>query len=535
MYALLNAGVPINQLPVELLVEIFARCQSVDDSSHYWTDVLRVCRHWFVVGSTAGNLWTSLKVSNSTNLLRTGLARSSAAEFGVEMICARTHPLPDAAAFLAPHMHRLRGLRLGRIPATTVPALVEFMDHAMPALRHFHATGDERALNLDLRLSPDRFPRLEDLQVSHIYVFNNLSIFPQLRTVHITGRSARVPTLKTATLLESLRRMENVEDLVLSDLQVCDLGSSPAFVGKGSVVLSKLRKLAVSMEGPLIKQMLSVITIPPEAAVSLSSRVQGETVAGNTANIAAMLPEDRHRGLPVLGRITEAWINTTATKHVVAGCTAAVPASARGEATPVLFALELPEDNDLGGAGGAGIGLADLVEVFRDSPLESVTVQTSSSIAARADWRDFFGALPTLRRLDFTIIPDALAVTPGAIFAALDPGPGDASSPTGTADEDAGSGAAAAAGNLVLCPGLRRVRLHRFPANLDVLRDTVATCLENRRQRLGKPGEHALEELVLNVVEQPVQAAFLVARAAFLERMVPLVGAVECRNSFYLP
>ncbi|EIW52543.1 uncharacterized protein TRAVEDRAFT_31761 [Trametes versicolor FP-101664 SS1] len=532
VYALLNAGVPINQLPVELLVEIFARFQSVDDPSHYWANVLRVCRHWFVVGSTAGNLWTNLKVSDSTNLLRTGLFRSSAAEFSVEMVCARTHPLTEAAAFVAPHMHRLRGLRLGRIPSTSVPALVEFMDNAMPALRHFHATGDERGRNLTLRLSPECFPRLEDLRVSHICVWSNLPIFPQLRTLHISGRSVGAPTLKTATLLESLRRMENIEDLVLSGVLVSDLGGSPSFASKDRVVLRKLRKLVVNMEGPLIKQMLSVITIPPEATVHFSSPVRGTTAAGNSANMAGMLPEDRRAGLPVLACITEAWINTSATKHIVAGYTAAVPASTRGAVPPVLFILELPEANDLGGAAGAGIGLAGLVEVFRDSPLESVTVETSSSIVAQVEWRDFFAALPTLRRLDFTTIPDALAFTPDLMFAALDPGPGDTLPPSSTVEEDAGLGTAA--GDVVLCPSLRRMRLHRFPADLNALLDTVETCLENRRRRLGNAGEHALEELVLNVVDQPNHAAFLVARAAFVERMVPLVGTFACRNSQFI-
>lgn len=70
---LLNSSAAINKLPQELLVAIFRELQIQHTD---WFDVLRVCRHWFVVGSTAATLWWTLWVSDSTNLLRMGLARS---------------------------------------------------------------------------------------------------------------------------------------------------------------------------------------------------------------------------------------------------------------------------------------------------------------------------------------------------------------------------------------------------------------------------------------------------------------------------
>lgn len=521
MYALLNAGAPINQLPIELLVEIFARFQNVDTSSHYWTNVLRVCRHWFVVGSTAGKLWKNLRVRNSLNMLRTGLARSMAAEFSVYIFSTHTGLLPDVSSFLIPHLHRMRNLRLGRVSPTDGPALVKFMDSAMPTLHRLYACVDSNAHELALDFSLERFPRLEELEVSHMHVFGNLALFSQLRIVKITGCFCSAPKLKTATLLDALRRMENIEELSLSNLQVCDLGTSSPFTGMGNVALSKLQSLTIDAKGPLVKQMLSGIAIPHDATVCINFPLAlwGETPAEEMTSLAAVLPEDR-RSLPVLARIVEAHIVATSAEHRIIGYTT-TPFPNTGGPAPLVLILELPDD-----VVGSDINIApeDLVDVLCDSPLESVTIEISSSEVAQVDWRAFFTTNPTLRRLDLTVSECNLVVSADVIFSALDPG--DVAIPTAEQDADPGAGgntAPTGAPDSVLCPHLRSVHLYGLSATPDTLLDTVATCLENRRRKLGKPSEYALVDLVLGLVDHSDQLGFVEAKDAFTARIAPLV------------
>lgn len=518
MYALLNAGAPINRLPVELLVEIFSHIQGMDLSrAFYWTDILRVCRHWFVAGSTAAKLWKNLKVTGSTNLLRTGLARSRGAEVTIEMMNLFTHPLPEAAPFVAPHLHRVRCLRLWKIPLDTIPALVQFMDNDMPALRCFFAHIDPQAAELIFDFSPARFPRLEELRVSRIHIFGDLSVFAQLRILSLTGCVRSTPMLKTATFLDALRRMENIEELVLSNIRVCDLGSASPFAGADSVVLSKLQKFGVThTEGPLIKQLLSTITLPASATISLSAPLQGETLSGNTANINAFLPKDR-RCLPILTTIVEAHIVMFSDVHSVEGYTTS-PAPITNDGASLDFRLDVPDD---GFGDDLNVGPEDVIEVLRDSPLEYVTIEVSSAVVSQVNWRDFFAANPTLRVLDLVISEDTLLVSFDVIFSALDPG--DATAP-------AAHGAGADAGpsvDMVLCPKLRSLRLYGLSATPATLLDTVAASLENRRRMLGKPSEHALDDLVLGLVDHPDELAFQEQHLAFSERLAPLVGVLD--------
>lgn len=527
MYALLNAGAPINQLPIELLVEIFTRIQEIDSPGDFdWTYILRVCRHWFVVGSTAGKLWKNLKVVSSTNLLRTGLARSRNAEVTIDMMGLSTHPLPDAAPFLAPHLHRLRGLRLYKVPSKIVPTLIRFMDGVMPALRHFFVYIDPQADELVLDFPPRRFPRLEELMVSRVYIFSDLSSFPQLRVLHFTGCFRSTPTLKTSTFLDALRRLEKVEELILSNVRVCDLGNASPFAGMDSVVLRKLQKLVVTnTEGPLIKQLLSAITIPSDATVSLSAPFQGETLAGNPGNINAFLPEDR-RCLPVLTTIVEAHIVMYSGIHSIEGYITTGPRSI--DTAPLDLTLEISDD---GLGGDLNVGPEDIIDVFCDSTLESITLEVSSAIASQVDWQDFFATNPTLRILDLSIMEDDLPFPMREIFSALDPG--DTAAPaTRSAGEDAGSGGGEDTGpsaDRVLCPNLRSLRLYGMEATSATFLDTAATCLENRRQKLGKPGEHALDDLrlALGLADHLDEVTFEQERLAFSERLAPLVGALD--------
>ena len=81
--ALRNSMLPINRLPPELLVAVMYCLQTLlrsNEDYYSWLKTLLVCRHWFVIGSTAPSLWRSIFIfTDSVNLgsiIHTALARS---------------------------------------------------------------------------------------------------------------------------------------------------------------------------------------------------------------------------------------------------------------------------------------------------------------------------------------------------------------------------------------------------------------------------------------------------------------------------
>lgn len=512
LYALLNAGARINRLPAELLVEIMTQVQNTDVYDWYddWYDALLVCRHWFVVGSMAGRLWKSLKVKHCTNLLRTGLARSRDAELDLKIVCHDHQRFLDTIRLIALHIPRLGSLSIYHMQDKNVPAFASFMESAMPALHRVRVEALPRgnAEKLVLDFPPERFPRLEAIHIRRIHTFGNLAVVSQLRFINITAGFGSKPDLTAATFLNALRCMENVEELILTDVKVCDLGRWGPPACWDRVALSKLRKLVVQMEGSLIKQMLFVVVIPADAIVHLKIILVDEDLVGTTASIAAALPQDSPRCLPILSRIIKGHIVISTSYHYVCGFIAP-PSSTRGLGD---IALQLKPSHTF--AEDATAGPNDLVDVFRGAPLESLTIEAPPALAVRTDWRNLFALYPTLRRLNLTVHDDQWGPrTPvDVILLALDPGDG--------TRLDAGPHA-----DLVLCPELRCLCLNGlWMDSLDIV-DMVATCLENRRLLLpGRPDGRVLEELVLRLKDR-VPTGYL--EEAFDKRVAPFVDVLK--------
>ncbi|KAH9895666.1 hypothetical protein C8Q73DRAFT_644335, partial [Cubamyces lactineus] len=117
----LNAGTPINGLPMELLAEIFLYVKASGRPPIYnarWRDVLRVCRHWFVVGTGTPRLWSQILVGRSLDDLHNSLARSQGIPVDVCLLpygIAHGLPLTCVVPIIAPHVHRLQCIRLDTI------------------------------------------------------------------------------------------------------------------------------------------------------------------------------------------------------------------------------------------------------------------------------------------------------------------------------------------------------------------------------------------------------------------------------------
>ncbi|KAL1941070.1 hypothetical protein VTO73DRAFT_7706 [Trametes versicolor] len=525
MYAILNIGASINRLPVELLVEVFTHLQQ-GDLKLGWLDALRVCRHWFVVGSTAAKLWKNLSVSGSTNLLRTGLARSRAAELSIS-ITPYMNNLLDVTGLINPHLHRLRTLRLGMIPPTDVPSFAAFMENDMPALQSLQVFVNRiSGLEMALDLSPTRFPQLQDVYVSGVQVLRNLAVASQLRKVNINDCLGKNPELQTSALLDAVRNMRNVKELLMQHMYVCDVSKALTVSVQNRVVLEQLENVIIYTDGPLLKAILSTIVIPPTATVSLLCSFAADTPEGNAPSFHAVIPEDR-RGLPILSKIVAVRVTAMDGEHTLEGydddsefCETGMPCGA-----PQLeLSIVMPEDD---GEFSVPIGLDDLVHVFRGAPLEHLIIDTTLIVAATSDWRKIFEAFPKLRTFSITVEQDdEISNVTVQLLSALDPGD---TPPAALARGDDGERLLGAKIlDTVPCPALRRVHIIGLgtPANTGWLLDTAAACLENRRKVLDRPDE-GIRELKLELDCHNDDAHFLRVKAAVEKRLAPLVDVVS--------
>ncbi|KAI0631372.1 hypothetical protein C8Q77DRAFT_1060962, partial [Trametes polyzona] len=512
MYALLNAGAPINGLPVELLVEIFALLQRGDGvHSTDWLCVLSVCRHWFVAGSTAAKLWRTIRVKSSTNLLRTSLARSRAAELDLRLMMHSTPDsfLLDFVSVAGPQAHRFNRLALGPLVRECIPAFSRFMENSMPALRFLQvaAVGFDLDPAPVLELPPARFPRLQELECIGFSPFSHPAIFAQLHEVAIN--TCHDPDLPTAAVVDALRTMRSVRQLTIRDVNISEIPGVSMVSGWGDrASLGKLQKLDFSVDGELMKQMLSAVVIPPSATLSLSTPYASELGAG-VDSLREALPDDLESCLPVLSKTAQVHLITSHKQHRLEAYTKLRPCPRSERGTPSLsLSVSIPEGL-FHFADALGIG--DVRALFRDAPLQVVEITAPPADINGTDWGSFFDAYPKLIHFELRAISGDEPVGAAAFFSALDPG--DASAGEGEVD------------TVVRCPDLQHLHLSELAAASTLL-PVVVACLENRRRRLERLAGPALECLSLDLEGHADEEQYLETKAAFKERVGPLVGTL---------
>lgn len=496
----------------------------------------RVCRRWFAVGSAAAKLWRRLKVCSSTSLLRTGLARSRAAPLAVGIMPTTLQPLEKITPLLTPHTQRLRTLQLMSIPMGCLPAFKSFMDNSMPALRVLEATieGSERheAIETTLCLSPSRFPQLRELRLSGIQAFEDPTILTQLREVNACNCLGKNDELTTAVLVEAVAKMQHATNIWLYHMYTCDIDSAPVPSSAASdrATLDRVEKLTLCSRPRLLKTILSAIIIPPTAKVFIDCLYVRGMLYGYDPNLLAALPDDRSC-LPVLAQVVSVVLTSTEKEISLKGFTT-LDAGNGATCSDPQAELSVRSPEDLSDFAVAGLG--DLPHIFHGAPLQSLSIETTPTIVLETDWRAIFATYPTLRKFHITAVrpvdEDGRLVEPPPfywlVFAMLDPGSVSAAAHAPAEDLGALEGRSVGA-DTVLCPEHRWIVISGVPASHTYLLYAVlTTCMENRRQMLGRPDER-LDGLVLHAEEHDDEAHVVRARDAFRKHMAPFFKDVS--------
>ncbi|KAI0367101.1 hypothetical protein BV20DRAFT_981549 [Pilatotrama ljubarskyi] len=495
LYAVLNAGCRINRLPVELLVEIFAHVQGAERAQN-WLHILTVCRYWFVVVSTAPILWKNLKVQGTTNLLRTGLRRSKQAEINVEVSALCSVPFHDVLDILAPHAHRLRSLTLSGISQTGIAAVSLFLEsYTFPALRYFEAHLDRRIMDMfDLAVSfpAERFPKVQEFDISRINIFASTSAFVQLRKLRVESCRGKNPELSTCMLVDAICALRNIEELELFETHVLDAGTAVISPREEKVTLSKLRRATFLTEAAVIKAILSGVIMPASANVSFAAPLMAEAPEGDAESLRDLLPEDR-TCLPILSHIVTAHIVSSADRHTIHGKAAAAAASPSSSSSLQLsldqYTMGLVDD-----AGWEAIGLGDFTDILRNAPLQTVTIECTRDCFHQADWPAIISDHPKLLHLKVTVFydgePDPILAE--LLFEGLNP------AFVGTIAGVRVDGDSAE--HDVPCPALESVSLAGFSAPSDAQVQTIVAHLESRRKALGESAKQVLDTLSIQCI-----------------------------------
>ncbi|KAJ8501447.1 hypothetical protein ONZ51_g625 [Trametes cubensis] len=517
--ALLNAGVPINRLPLELLVAIMTWAQvgyAEMGAPLEWLSLLLVCRYWFFVASSTPKLWYYLWAGPGLNFLRTGLARSKRTKIFV----AVGHPgvVASALACIAPHAHRIQHLWLYNVPQADATLLLEFIRQPLPALESFHATVSKTLLDPSdalIELTPENHPRLNIVAVNGV-ILRPSPVFRQLQTLSFSGCLGIAPEEPTiGNLLDILKDCVNAVTVHVADVFCKDAYHPPQALPSGArIELPKLALCYLNTETDIFRHILSTFIFPAAAHVAMVLAIDDNTVNDELAlGLRAIMPEDRS-GLLALQTATHVEIKAN---HYQRSLFASTPSLASQNILSLLPGISMTVD-----AISEALdveGLEDVQDICRAMPLETITITLESHIARRVNWRTFLAPFRGLRAL--TLI--GIGRHSDGAASLLDALASEHPSSDGTPDEGG-----------VLCPELRSLRIEGFNAQSCNIPATVLGCVMKRMMALGSRSR-GLEELGLRLDRFESEEEFERQRQWFVPCARRLVRRVKFEYSLKEP
>lgn len=312
----LNVVAPINTLPNELLVEIFACVRAQSSSYSYaryatteWMSVLAVCRHWRTLAASSALFWREVNVYRSPCWLSLCLSRCSSVR--TDVYFRDLDFPPSRLLLLAPHAAFIRVLDIAGAKASWTAQLVTLFSMPMAALEvvriHADVDVDVEHEYEDLGLCPGRLPHLRSLSLSGYFAPRDKLLYANLRTLEI---ARCIWTMTFNQFLDLLEASERLERLILDNCLV-KLFENPNSRNprpphrSPPITLSTVRTLSVLGDSPwVISQFLSYLCIPNACDVSLDADVGVFQIRHLSDTIREVLPVEPSTVFPMLTAAT---------------------------------------------------------------------------------------------------------------------------------------------------------------------------------------------------------------------------------------
>ncbi|KAH9923576.1 hypothetical protein B0H21DRAFT_158779 [Amylocystis lapponica] len=424
-----NSSAPVNRLPVELLVAIFSRLPSFEDTLVFFIDqyyvslitMTAVCRHWRAVALATPTLWTQIDAAKPLELTNLCLARSMSMPIEIYATPSWKEGRSRAqrvqidfcqvAAAIAPHVPRIRIFKCRSMHIVQIRPFLRILTVPMLLLEEVELTTE-----FDLSDDDDAF--------ANRYFFPANEAFPCLRSLEL-GRVIIPSTSSMLVGLVSLRLYDSLEghatsmDTLLSILDACPDLENLVLNGCGPdvsdelrvdliptriVSLPRLKSLVLTSSPANLFGFLARLIFPPDACTHFQTtdgREEDEMgdavlshVLSQDSSRFPSLPHSYHLELTVEGDKIHVWANTTLGAEI---------------SLQVTY-KHLYDVSEL-----FPLVLLELAQLCASAPVTQVHLQGEASSIVETDWRNALVLLPFIETLH-AIISDNNA---GPLFHAL--------------------------------------------------------------------------------------------------------------------
>ncbi|KAH9851004.1 hypothetical protein C2E23DRAFT_270914 [Lenzites betulinus] len=502
--ALWNARLPVNQLPVEILVAIF---QLVPDPPFFrsdrvngpeWVLLGRVCRHWRAVLLEHACFWRTICVQKRPHWFQLAVARSQQALLELDVVDLSVVASVDVSTY----RDRIWSLNVWFRPhlETDVFALSSIISGPSPSLRRLEITNlwdrSPRAAGTPgvIILNVDDYPLMTHFTVSDVDVPWSARFVSQLTTLDLRRCSIYPSRISFDVFIDVLEHGRQLEDLTLDRFlaAACHTGSHPPRP-RNQIALPRLRSLTITDESRLIRWLTASIQLPKDTTLNgflTDAELQDRT--HSVVDHAALLYQaNDHQS--VFRQSNEAVICLLPRKYTLKSHHSSVQRD-------LAIAFDGPSKPHI------NLVFEQVISLFDATNLTSLdlVVPTSQLAQDASTLLRLLDTFKNLTSLSFEYaedgdtlsepIPQALLLSLCSMTGtSLDPTPGDLMDHISHGVTPSGHQ------SCVRCPKLQRLTLHKFDWEDGALMEGVLSCLRMR----GSHGAPPLRGLSVATIRQP--------------------------------
>ncbi|KAI0781319.1 hypothetical protein BD413DRAFT_27237 [Trametes elegans] len=264
-----NSIAPINKLPPEVFIEVLWHL--TDDSGNVGPilGITHVCFQWRSIALQAAKLWTTFHIHQLT-IIDAFLQRSQALPISISYTHRPRDPLPDIVRSIAPHVSRIRSLRIVFHHDDEVKNLFKSLSLStsspLEELDMRNAGSDEERVSLQPFFRGLPLPQyLRTLRIGNIRSLPTFSRPSILVNCAFMQADPRDRTIDLCTLVAYLQNCPLLENFEMSGCPPAQPLPNPNLIAE----LPRLRKLFLHTQPGPITAILDHVSVPHTVSVRL--------------------------------------------------------------------------------------------------------------------------------------------------------------------------------------------------------------------------------------------------------------------------
>lgn len=278
MDRLINAAIPIHQLPDEMLIEIFHFYRTTSPRALGLMSLMRVCARWRSLVSTTPSFWRNIYVRKRCEWLNLALSRCSGTP--AEVILDDVALSQSVFSSILPRYSPILRVLNARDMNASLPQFLTFLKHfAMPGL-HSLSVQNKVGYRHMIPLNAESFPCLRKLNLHCFDLPSQSSLYSQLHVLILTKCRWALPLGQLLDMLEVTPRLSilHLNNCTFPRLFI-DTSTTPSQlplcrtpIALPSLTTFWLSGLALSTS----KRLLTFLRLPPRAHVTIKGIIDDD-------------------------------------------------------------------------------------------------------------------------------------------------------------------------------------------------------------------------------------------------------------------